>query len=77
MGNPRTGRPYRRVREQVLAEDDTCWICGKEGADTIDHLLPISKGGSLLDKNNLKPAHFSCNSARGNGNRRMPQSREW
>ena len=77
MGNPRTGRPYRRVREQVLAEDDTCWICGNEGADTIDHLLPISRGGSILDRNNIKPAHQTCNSARGNGSKRMPQSREW
>lgn len=77
MGNPRTGRPYRRMRAQILAEDDTCWICGKEGADTIDHLVPISKGGSVLDKNNCLPACASCNSARGNGNKRMPQSREW
>lgn len=77
MANPRNGRPYRRVRAQVLAEDDTCWICGKAGADTIDHLLPISKGGSLLDKSNLKPACSACNSARGNGSKRMPKSREW
>lgn len=77
MGNPRTGRPYRRMRAQILAEDDTCWICGKPGADTIDHLLPISRGGSVLDKKNCLPAHQACNSARGNGTKRMPQSREW
>lgn len=77
MGNPRSGRPYRRMREQILAESDTCWICGGAGADTVDHLVPISKGGSLLDKSNCLPAHGTCNSARGNGNKRMPKSREW
>lgn len=77
MGNPRSGRPYRRVRAQVLAEDDTCWICGEPGATTVDHLVPLSKGGSLLDKSNLAPCCATCNSARGNGNRRMPKSREW
>lgn len=77
MTQPRKGRPYRRVREQVLAQDDTCWLCGKPGADTIDHLVPISKGGSLLDKTNLRPAHFACNSRRGDGRGKRQPSRVW
>lgn len=44
-----------------------CGICHElVGADvfTIDHIIPLSKGGPhLLD--NLQPAHLSCNSKKG------------
>lgn len=35
---------------------DICWLCGQEGADTIDHLLMVSQGGSNTIEN-LRPAH--------------------
>lgn len=67
---------------QALARRDgpVCWICTM-GVDmslsgsapmgpTIDHLLPISKGGTN-DKGNLALAHRSCNMRRGN---RVPTS---
>jgi len=81
-GNPptrsagRSGRPWRRVRAQVLRASDVCWICGHPGSDTVDHLVPLSMGGPPLDRSNLAPAHGvnpcgscgrRCNPSRGDG----------
>lgn len=61
----RTGnRRYRRNRAALLAKSDICWLCGKPGADTADHIVPYGDGGSD-DLSNLRPAHRSCNSKRG------------
>lgn len=79
-GNPRNGRPYRRLCAAQRALGLPCWRCGK-GIDytitglaaqrspwafTLDHLIPLSLGGSLLDPANARSAHRRCNSARGN-----------
>lgn len=52
-----------------------CWICGgaidmnlppRHGRGfTLDHLVPLSRGGDIDGE--VKPAHRSCNSARGDG----------
>lgn len=63
---PWSRNPHRdRIRRYVLARDGTiCWICGKAGANSVDHLTPRSAGGSD-DPSNLAAAHLSCNSRRG------------
>lgn len=40
-----------------------CWICRKPGADSIDHVKPLNKGG-LNCHSNIRPAHLGCNAAR-------------
>lgn len=73
----RQGRPYRRLVAAQKALRLPCWICGHnipanvDGrthplAFTLDHLVPLSRGGSLLDPANARSAHRRCNSARGN-----------
>ena len=52
-----TGRPWRRLREQVLARDlYTCQVC-KLISDQleVDHIIPLSKGGddSMLNLQTL------------------------
>jgi 5-methylcytosine-specific restriction endonuclease McrA len=42
-----------------------CWICGRDGSNTADHVTPRSHGGTDALAN-LRPAHGPCNSARGN-----------
>lgn len=62
------GRRISRLRTEVVARHGTvCWICGEPitGLVSLDHVVPRSKGGSD-DVENLRPAHFGCNSARGN-----------
>jgi 5-methylcytosine-specific restriction endonuclease McrA len=58
-------RDWRTIKARVIARDrGICWICGETGADSVDHLRPVSKGGSnRLD--NLKAAHLWCNQQRG------------
>lgn len=63
---------YRRLRRQVL--EDAGWACGYCGApaNTVDHIVPLSRGGSRgID--NLRAACSSCNYRRGGQlNRRSP-----
>ena len=71
----RSGRPWRRLRAQVLAEETRCWLCGHPvdrtlpGAHpqgpTVDHIIPLSRGGNPLDRNNARLAHRRCNVTRG------------
>ncbi|WP_326700215.1 HNH endonuclease [Streptomyces sp. NBC_01754] len=75
-GNPRNGRPYRRLVATVKTSGLPCWLCGHDIdptldakhplSFTLDHLVPLSRGGSLLDPANARSAHRRCNSARGN-----------
>jgi 5-methylcytosine-specific restriction endonuclease McrA len=64
------GADHRRVREQVLAEETTCWLCGRPGtADdplVADHVLARADGGRN-ERANYRAAHASCNSRRGRG----------
>lgn len=52
-----TGRSLQTLRKRVFSTyGDICWLCGQEGADTIDHLVMVSQGGSNTLEN-LRPAH--------------------
>lgn len=47
------GRPWRRVRAQVLAASPYCVVCGGS-ATTVDHIVPRSEGG-LDEITNCRP----------------------
>jgi len=54
---------YQRVRSEVLRRDyHTCHYCGQE-ANTVDHLIPISKGGTD-ESTNMVACCTRCNSAK-------------
>lgn len=88
-GNPRNGRPYRRLVAQLKALGLPCARCGHNidptldarhpMSFTLDHITPLSRGGSLLDPANARPMHRRCNSARGNrtGPQPLKTSRRW
>lgn len=77
------------VREQA-AKGEPCWICSKpidtrtpaEGGPPLrsrwsfsaDHLKARSRGGASILANYL-PAHYGCNSRRGNGTKKT--KKEW
>lgn len=69
---PRSSRPWRRTRAQILATSTICHLCGEPGADGVDHVIPRTRGGTD-DPTNLKPAHHNtpnsqgvrCNMAKG------------
>jgi hypothetical protein len=61
-------RGYRRLR--IIERDgSTCGLCGAVVAPDeldIDHIVPVSRGGSDED-DNLQVAHASCNRRKGAG----------
>jgi 5-methylcytosine-specific restriction endonuclease McrA len=70
----RTGE-WKRKREYVLQRDGrVCAMnCGRE-ADTVDHIEPVSKGGTS-DLGNLVAMCRTCNSRKGD--RLMPPRQDW
>ena len=54
---------YQRVRKEVLDREYwTCHYCGQE-ATTVDHVIPISKGGTD-EAQNMVAACNPCNSGK-------------
>lgn len=80
----RASAKWKRTRAAVFAQyGDTCWICGRPGADTVDHLDRLTDGGTS-DISNLRPAHGKrlpfCPGNFGRGTAPLPdtpRSRDW
>ena len=74
--NASTADRKRRLRSVLRRDGRACWLCGgamyigahlrqHPRAATLDHVIPVSKGGSNA-LHNLRGAHKSCNEKRGN-----------
>lgn len=51
-------RAKRARNQRILAASDVCHVCGHPGADAVDHVVPIARGGTdTMD--NLRPAHHT------------------
>ncbi len=68
----RNRRPYKpnngHLKKHLLSKTDECGICGHqldEDDATIDHVIPLSRGGSNT-VGNMQLAHEACNKAKGN-----------
>ena len=65
----------REIRRELWESSKLCGICGKqlpgEKASTIDHIIPVSKGGSD-HISNLQLAHDKCNNLKGNSCQQQP-----
>ena len=93
---------YEKNRAKILATQDICAICGKPVdkslksphplSATVDHIIPVSKGGHPSDIANLQLAHRCCNREKsdkivketgrepvdaGISNRILPLSADW
>jgi len=86
----RAGHRYRQARQQMFQYyGTTCHLCGHEGADTADHLEPISLNPTQpVDPHLMRPAHGvdgcptcgrKCNQERGNSEIKssLKTSQEW
>ena len=96
--------PYRqqfdRNRKKIIASQSVCGICGlpvdkrlkypNPMSATVDHIIPIDKGGHPFDLDNLQLAHWCCNRQKSDklykeqpkkeqkiSNRVLPQSLDW
>lgn len=66
MAHKKSRSAARDKWEQVIKEYGTmCVYCGIVEADTIDHVIPLSRGGTN-ELSNLRPACRECNMAKGN-----------
>lgn len=67
---------FEKNRLLVLRSQDICGICGQPVdktlkaphplSPTIDHIIPLDKGGHPSDLANLQLAHRACNRAKSN-----------
>lgn len=70
------GHARRQVRAWLRAQGLPCHICGGAIDYTlpaghpmsfeVDEIVPVSMGGSPVDRANVAPAHRICNERRGN-----------
>lgn len=94
---------FDKNKRRILATQDICGICGKPVdkslrfphplSPTIDHIIPVDRGGHPSDIDNLQLAHFACNRAKSNkitatdtgkdqpqeqiSNRVLPKAMDW
>ena len=57
-------RQWKRIRAHILKNEPLCRPCQDndrvEVATQVDHIIPISQGGALLDIENLQPICNNC-----------------
>jgi 5-methylcytosine-specific restriction endonuclease McrA len=60
---------WRKLRDRILKRDEhRCYICGRDGADEVDHIIPLFEGGSKADPGNLAAIHDDpCHQAKSKG----------
>lgn len=92
---------YKNNRKKILTTQSLCAICGKPVdktlkfpdpfSATVDHIIPVAKGGHPADLENLQLTHFVCNRAKSDkivdtkskdtirqiGNQNLPLSVDW
>lgn len=66
---------YDKNRRQIFAEQEVCALCGMPVdkrlkfphpmSATIDHIIPIAKGGHPAALDNMQLAHLICNQLKG------------
>jgi 5-methylcytosine-specific restriction endonuclease McrA len=61
----RASYAWHRLSAQVIAEEECCALCGSSADPTVDHIVPLSRGGSRHDRENLRRLCRSCNSRLG------------
>lgn len=89
---------FKRNKERVLRSQNICGICGlpvdktlkypNPMAPSVDHIIPINRGGHPSDIDNLQLAHWICNRKKSDklfvtaivkspNNRDLPLSCNW
>ena len=70
---------WRKLRLEVLERDH--WLCQVRlpvcttAATTVDHIVPLARGGARLDPENCRASCGPCNSSRSASARRQQEDR--
>ncbi len=64
-------RQFDHNKKKIMATQSVCGICGRPVdksikfpdpmSPSIDHIIPVSKGGNPVDIDNLQLSHLKCN----------------
>lgn len=90
---------YQKAKKIIFAQQSVCGICGRPvdkklvfpnpWSPTLDHIIPVQKGGDPVNLENLQLAHLACNRAKATklvavtvkekscSNRLLPLSTDW
>lgn len=91
---------FDKNKKRIYATQTICALCGRPVdfslrfpdpmSPTVDHIIPIAKGGHPSDIENLQLAHLACNRKKSDksvkfvfkadetiNNRTLPQSMDW
>ena len=94
---------FEKNKKKIFATQTVCGICGKPVdfslkyphplSPSIDHIIPVAKGGHPSDIDNLQLSHWTCNRQKSDkliekrdisggdveilSNRILPQSLDW
>ena len=90
---------FQKAKKIIYASQSVCGICGRAvdfdkkfpdpWSATLDHIIPISKGGNPAAIENLQLAHLQCNRIKSSklvqpsikekavSNQDLPLSRDW
>lgn len=62
---------YNKAKKIIFAQQSVCGICGRAvdkklvfpnpWSPTLDHIIPVQKGGDPVNLENLQLAHLQCN----------------
>lgn len=73
---------YEKNKKKILATQTVCALCGQPVdknlkyphplSATVDHIIPLTKGGHPSDIENLQLAHFVCNRQKAD---KLPQEK--
>lgn len=76
---------YRKARKKIFATQSVCAICGRPvnfdlrfpdpWSPTVDHIVPLSKGGNPADIANMQLAHLQCNRVKASKTNLLPAAR--
>lgn len=76
---------YLKAKKKIFATQSVCAICGRPvnfdlkfpdpWSATVDHIIPLSKGGSPADIANMQLAHLQCNRLKASKMNTLPAVR--